>query len=902
MNWPFRRRGGNPTGSGQQPAAPQPAAPGGPAAAAPPSEPAAWRRLPPLAGPLTAPAAQGLTAPPVADRTLRAAGTMLATAAPSAGGEKPSEVPAGRVEGLAKAVPLRHVQPRRTPETGLAETPALPRLGSPVQGRTGDAAASAAVLPAADLPAPELPAAPAVRQVPVVRTPEPPAQDLTRVTEGSVGEPRRATESTHPPAWMNAGAVGSATDLASLLFPQAGDLPSPFFDTPAASVPDPAARAEPTAREHLVRRNLGQSRRLGLGAALSHTPHPDPAALGEEDGRPPPAALLHPLPVSEPDPAPAGPPPTPAEHRTELPAPPATAPDPAPHQGADPAGRGGPAAADGPPRPPLHHRAATPAATAPADLARAVSNLHGIDVTGTTLHTGAQATSMAQDMSAKAFTKNAEVYLPDTAASMDSARTRGLIAHELTHVAQQKRYGNNLPPENSPAGRALEAEAVSAERHFRGDPGAPAPLVHRKPVTDTPDPEEIRRLITQMAPATPPPAPPPPPAPEPEPQAAAPVSEPAFSGLPEMSWTPETGLVDGVQRASRDTVVEEYLAELNHATRHDTGHRSNLTSDDLTTQQHQEMIDFRLKHFLAQGTREDVIVQFLAERNYEQRHTRGDGPLLTAADLQTDPALKDAIEFRLSEAARTGRLTSDDDDDDIGPERDIHWLKGQVGLNLAQGLASQFGINMDRKRRDAVREFFGGRRPAEDEDGDEAPLPPPFRNPVPARPPQPSAPGAGRSATGLQKSSLPAASAQESVKEAGGHTGPQGFGTGAEQQKNGLRPPWASQLPPVAHVTGGDDEDGDGSDSTTGTGLDVWKEVKSSLWTAATAGFLHPSEKEEPEEKDEVDFTTAFRANALKEDQVTDLAERVYPRVRELWSSAQRLDDAARRDRFGYTY
>ncbi|WP_156892983.1 hypothetical protein [Actinokineospora enzanensis] len=62
------------------------------------------------------------------------------------------------------------------------------------------------------------------------------------------------------------------------------------------------------------------------------------------------------------------------------------------------------------------------------------------------------------------FTANGEVFLPDNA-------PRGLMAHELTHAAQQRAYGSALPDENSPAGQVLETQAQeSGVQHARPAP------------------------------------------------------------------------------------------------------------------------------------------------------------------------------------------------------------------------------------------------------------------------------------------------------------------------------------------------------------------------------------------------------------------------------------------------
>jgi hypothetical protein len=56
--------------------------------------------------------------------------------------------------------------------------------------------------------------------------------------------------------------------------------------------------------------------------------------------------------------------------------------------------------------------------------------------------------------------------------------TRALLAHELTHAAQQQLLGTALPAETSAAGQALEAQATATERWFLGEPVLVPPLTH----------------------------------------------------------------------------------------------------------------------------------------------------------------------------------------------------------------------------------------------------------------------------------------------------------------------------------------------------------------------------------------------------------------------------------------
>ncbi|HEX4981973.1 MAG TPA: DUF4157 domain-containing protein, partial [Ilumatobacteraceae bacterium] len=67
--------------------------------------------------------------------------------------------------------------------------------------------------------------------------------------------------------------------------------------------------------------------------------------------------------------------------------------------------------------------------------------------------------------------------------STSTGEARTILAHELTHVAQQRRLGASLPDESSPAGAALESEARSVAgqgppvptRPMAPSPAAPAP-------------------------------------------------------------------------------------------------------------------------------------------------------------------------------------------------------------------------------------------------------------------------------------------------------------------------------------------------------------------------------------------------------------------------------------------
>jgi hypothetical protein len=68
------------------------------------------------------------------------------------------------------------------------------------------------------------------------------------------------------------------------------------------------------------------------------------------------------------------------------------------------------------------------------------------------------------------------VHLPAEVGSLTGTDGAALLAHELTHVAQQQLLGGSLPPEDSVEGRMLELQALAVEAATRGVPGPP--LVH----------------------------------------------------------------------------------------------------------------------------------------------------------------------------------------------------------------------------------------------------------------------------------------------------------------------------------------------------------------------------------------------------------------------------------------
>lgn len=136
-----------------------------------------------------------------------------------------------------------------------------------------------------------------------------------------------------------------------------------------------------------------------------------------------------------------------------------------------------------PPRPqtatdaPAHRATGTVAGAGPGRGAlgvvqRAVSRLTGTDLSGVTVRRARSSSEAARALGAMAFAAEGVVHVPNEVGTVSSGPGLALLAHELTHVAQQRRLGSSLPGEGTPAGRRLEEEARAVQRAVAG-PVAP---------------------------------------------------------------------------------------------------------------------------------------------------------------------------------------------------------------------------------------------------------------------------------------------------------------------------------------------------------------------------------------------------------------------------------------------
>ena len=474
LPWPFQRF--------QRAPAPDGAASVSAPAGSRPSARDEWRQLPPLTEtlgptPLIAP-----TAPFAAD--LHANQPMPPVLAPLSHA-RALDAPSGIVLGIARPV-------ERAPAS--AAPPLLQRR--PAGRRQGPVAAEVSWTE----PAPPDPVVPQAA-VPVVETATPTPEPLVRPRYVAAVTPQpgraslqlaRMSAADHAALPLQrAGVVGqpraSGRPIAGLPSPGPSALaaPSPIPTSPA---PQPALNREPTLplpgpisrkpagglpTEPLTlpiasgRPTLGQSRRLGLGAPITSLP------AGVQPTVTPPAAPLDlPRPSAvqrKAQEAPRGQPAARTETSTKSAPQVSSAP-----AVARPLSQAAPRPATVQSAPLVSARPLrTRVQRAPLTASRPVrtrdepgeDGAAPVSASPVKVHRGTVASEMAETLDAKAFTHQGEIYLPPSAGPMGSPTARSLIAHEMTHVAQQRAYGSRLPQEHTSHGQDLEQKAAAAERH-----------------------------------------------------------------------------------------------------------------------------------------------------------------------------------------------------------------------------------------------------------------------------------------------------------------------------------------------------------------------------------------------------------------------------------------------------
>jgi Domain of unknown function (DUF4157) len=129
-----------------------------------------------------------------------------------------------------------------------------------------------------------------------------------------------------------------------------------------------------------------------------------------------------------------------------------------------------------------------------------MENAVGADLGSVRVHTDGTARGLTDSLDARAFTSGSDVFFSPGSYRPDSSDGRRLLAHELTHVAQQA-AGRvpGSPGEIRPPGDALEREAESTARRSTARPSGAAGRRRRRngglqrqeaaaPVTETPAP------------------------------------------------------------------------------------------------------------------------------------------------------------------------------------------------------------------------------------------------------------------------------------------------------------------------------------------------------------------------------------------------------------------------------
>jgi hypothetical protein len=122
---------------------------------------------------------------------------------------------------------------------------------------------------------------------------------------------------------------------------------------------------------------------------------------------------------------------------------------------------------------PVRYQRATDGAPerVPDTLREELEPVLGADLSNVPVHRGESTEQAAVALQAKAFTTDGEVHLPSKVGSLTSGEGRSVLAHELTHVAQQRRLGTT-PDETTSAGVQMEDEARQVGEAFRGPSSA----------------------------------------------------------------------------------------------------------------------------------------------------------------------------------------------------------------------------------------------------------------------------------------------------------------------------------------------------------------------------------------------------------------------------------------------
>jgi hypothetical protein len=414
------------------------------------------------------------------------------------------EAPAGLVTGVARPVTASRAaelpKPVQRSPLGGRRTAVVDAEGS-LEHAADVTVDGPNTVPALGAGAPPLPTIPARRLDVVAAAPRSTGKAFTSAPAlplpapaGRVGQPRISGAGVQRSPEPAAAAVATAQPPA----------PAPV----AASVPPPTVVADGP------RLTIGQARRLGLGMPIAGGPIASGAAPFSR------AAGPEAQPNAAPVPMPLRPPGSQGAQRSPEPDP-ASSPAPAASSSSSaiaPGQRPGPAApaatTSGQPvlARPVAARAATVGSSSPGrtpapivsarplragvqrspilvqakpagEPAAPATTLREISAASRSngsaepvkVHRDGTASQLSKDLDARSFTHSGEIFLPASHGPLTSGRGKALLAHELTHVNQQRTLGSSLPQEHTPHGQKLEADAVAAERTADLPLASPAP-------------------------------------------------------------------------------------------------------------------------------------------------------------------------------------------------------------------------------------------------------------------------------------------------------------------------------------------------------------------------------------------------------------------------------------------
>lgn len=89
----------------------------------------------------------------------------------------------------------------------------------------------------------------------------------------------------------------------------------------------------------------------------------------------------------------------------------------------------------------------TKATKLPKDVAKAIEDAFGTDMSKVRVHTGGNSAELCKELGAKAFTQGNNIFL----AKPGDAKNNKLLAHELAHVVQQGGGGGKKMPKEQKA-------------------------------------------------------------------------------------------------------------------------------------------------------------------------------------------------------------------------------------------------------------------------------------------------------------------------------------------------------------------------------------------------------------------------------------------------------------------